>query len=61
MERGNYVISITHTEKLRARKIGAEDIEEAIRNGVIPDKHMAEICTQVLKATIASLSKERDL
>lgn len=35
VERGNYVISFTHTEKLRERKIGAEDIEEAIRNGVI--------------------------
>jgi hypothetical protein len=35
VERGDYVISFTHTEKLRERKIGAEDIEEAIRNGVI--------------------------
>jgi hypothetical protein len=33
--RGDYVISFTHTEKLRERKIGAEDVEEAIRNGVI--------------------------
>lgn len=35
VERGCYVISFTHTEKLRERKIGAEDIEEAIRNAVI--------------------------
>ena len=35
VERGDYVISFTHTEKLRERKIGAEDIEEAIRNGVL--------------------------
>lgn len=35
VERGDYVISFTHTEKLRERKIGAEDIEEAIRNGII--------------------------
>ncbi|MBI1748047.1 MAG: DUF4258 domain-containing protein [Acidobacteria bacterium] len=34
-ERGDYAISFTHTEKLCERKIGAEDIEEAIRNGVI--------------------------
>lgn len=35
VERGDYDISFTHTEKLRERKIGAEDIEEAIRNGVV--------------------------
>jgi len=35
VERGDYVISFTHTEKLRERKLGAGDIEEAIRNGVI--------------------------
>ena len=35
MEHGNYIVSFTHTEKLRERKIGAEDIEEAIRNGAI--------------------------
>ena len=32
---GDYVISFTHTEKLRERKIGARDVEEAIRDGVI--------------------------
>ena len=35
MEHGNYIVSFTHTEKLRERKIGAEDIEETIRNGAI--------------------------
>jgi len=35
MEHGNYIVSFTHTEKLRERKIGADDIEEAIRNGAI--------------------------
>ncbi len=35
MERGSYVVSFTHTEKLRRRRIGAQDIEEAIRNGAI--------------------------
>ena len=32
---GDYVISFTHTEKLRERRIGAGDVEEAIRDGVI--------------------------
>ena len=27
---GNYIISFTHTEKMRARKIEAEEIEESI-------------------------------
>lgn len=48
VERGDYVISFTHTEKLRERKIGAEDIEEAIRNGVIiedyPDDRRGPSC-----------------
>jgi hypothetical protein len=35
VERGDYIISFTHTETLRERKIGAEDVEDAIRNGVI--------------------------
>ncbi len=33
VERGDYVISFTHTEKLRERKLGVGDIEEAIRMG----------------------------
>ena len=32
---GRYVISFTHTEKLRRRKIALETIEEAIRGGEI--------------------------
>ena len=32
---GDSVISFTHTEKLRERRIGARDVEEAIRAGVI--------------------------
>jgi len=32
---GNYIISFTHTEKMRARKIEAEEIEESIYNGMI--------------------------
>ncbi len=35
VRRGDYVISFTHTEKLRERKIGAHDLEEAICNGAI--------------------------
>jgi hypothetical protein len=35
VERGDYDISFSHTEKLRERKIGTEDIEETIRNGVL--------------------------
>ena len=40
VERGDYVISFTHTERLRERKIGARDIEEAIRNGVIIEDYL---------------------
>ena len=32
---GKYIISFTHTEKMRSRKIKAEDIEEAISKGEI--------------------------
>lgn len=32
---GNYVVSFTHTEKLRRRKIGLESIEQAIIQGEI--------------------------
>ncbi|MGD0949984.1 MAG: DUF4258 domain-containing protein [Candidatus Binatia bacterium] len=35
VRRGDYVISFTHTEKLRERKIRAEDVEQAIRDGAI--------------------------
>lgn len=30
---GRYILSFTHTEKIRLRKIGAEEIEEAIYTG----------------------------
>lgn len=33
--RGAYVVSFTHTEKLRRRRITAQNIEEAIANGAI--------------------------
>ncbi len=32
---GNYIVSFTHTEKVRLRKIEAEEIEESIGNGTI--------------------------
>ena len=32
---GRYIISFTHTEKLRQRRIKAEDIEQAVRTGTI--------------------------
>jgi hypothetical protein len=32
---GDYVISFTHTEKLRERKISADDVEQTIRDGAI--------------------------
>jgi hypothetical protein len=35
IEGGKYVVSFSHTEKVRIRKIEAEDIEEAIHNGEI--------------------------
>ena len=35
IRQGRYIISFTHTEKLRQRKIKAEDIERAIEKGTI--------------------------
>jgi len=35
IDRGRYIISFTHTEKLRQRRIKAEDIEQAIKAGAI--------------------------
>ena len=32
---GKYIISFTHTEKMRLRKIAAQDMEEAIYKGTI--------------------------
>ena len=45
---GKYIISFTHTEKIRAREIEAEEIEEAIYNGTIiepyPNDPRGESC-----------------
>lgn len=45
---GAYVISFTHTEKLRRRRISAQDIERAIQNGTIiedyPDDPRGQSC-----------------
>jgi hypothetical protein len=35
MRHGDYVVSFTHTERLRERKISAHDVEEAICDGAI--------------------------
>ena len=47
VEAGEYVIAFTHTEKLRERKISAQDIEEAICKGMIiedyPDDRRARV------------------
>ena len=32
---GRYVIAFTHTEKLRQRRIKAQDIEESVEGGII--------------------------
>jgi hypothetical protein len=54
---GKYVISFTHTEKVRLRKIGAEEIEEAMLGGTIiepyPDDPRGPCCL------IFGLSKHR--
>ena len=45
---GKYIISFTHTEKVRLRKIEAEEIEEAIHEGTIiepyPDDSRGSSC-----------------
>lgn len=35
VDQGRYLISFTHTEKLRQRRIKAQDIEQAIKSGTI--------------------------
>ncbi len=35
VSQGRYIISFTHTEKLRQRRMKAEDIERAIQTGAI--------------------------
>ena len=35
VRRGDYVVSFTHTEKLRERRISVHDVEEAICDGTI--------------------------
>jgi hypothetical protein len=48
IEKGRYVISFTHTEKLRLRKIEVSEIERAILTGEIiepyPDDPRGESC-----------------
>ena len=39
---GAYVVSFTHTEKLRRRRIGAQDIREAIGNGSIIENYVSD-------------------
>ena len=45
---GRYTISFTHTEKLRLRKIKAEDIEQAVKIGQViedyPEDRRGESC-----------------
>ena len=45
---GRYIVSFTHTEKVRLRKIEAEEIEEAIHGGAIiepyPDDPRGSSC-----------------
>ena len=35
IDQGRYIISFTHTEKLRQRRIKAEDLEQAVKTGTI--------------------------
>jgi len=39
VERGAYVVSFTHTERLRRRRISAGDIERAVGNGAIIENY----------------------
>ncbi|MBI3599418.1 MAG: DUF4258 domain-containing protein [Nitrospinae bacterium] len=39
---GKYIISFTHTEKLRVRKIESHHIEESISNGIIIETYPAD-------------------
>lgn len=39
VSQGKYVIAFTHTEKLRRRRIEADDIEQAIKRGTIIEKY----------------------
>ena len=36
---GRYIISFTHTEKLRQRKIKAHDIEQVVKGGTIIEEY----------------------
>ncbi|MBI5875662.1 MAG: DUF4258 domain-containing protein [Deltaproteobacteria bacterium] len=42
VKQGRYSISFTHTEKLRARKIEARHIEEAVQSGVVIESYPAD-------------------
>ena len=39
VSQGKYIISFTHTERLRRRRIKAEDIEQAIHTGTIIENY----------------------
>ncbi len=39
IQRGTYLIAFTHTEKLRQRRIKAQDIEQAIKAGVLIEEY----------------------
>ena len=44
VRRGAYVVSFTHTEKLRRRRISAHNVEEAVANGARQGRvHIATI------------------
>lgn len=36
---GKYVVAFTHTEKLRSRRIEADDIEQAIKAGMVIEEY----------------------
>jgi len=37
--RGKYIVAFTHTEKLRQRRIGAQDVERAVKTGIIIEEY----------------------
>ena len=39
ISQGRYSVAFTHTEKLRQRRIGARDIEEAVKTGNIIEEY----------------------
>jgi len=39
ISQGRYSVSFTHTEKLRQRRIKAQDIEQAVKTGIIIEEY----------------------